>query len=104
MNQKITLRFADHVLTFVVPEEETSEITLAFRRKWPYKFTRADGDFHVNFDQVLWMKVGPGDEAKIGWEAVETIQEEVEEYRALFGSHSGTPSQPRSSGGKHGSL
>ena len=62
MNQKITLRFTDHVLTFVVPEEEVAEITLAFRRRWPYKFVRANGDFHVNFDQVLWMKIIPGDD------------------------------------------
>ena len=57
MNQKITLRFADHVLTFEVPGEEVTEIRLAFRRRWPYKFVRANGDFYVHFDQVLWMKV-----------------------------------------------
>lgn len=77
MNQKVTLRFADHVLTFVVPRADAAE--MAMRRKWIYKFTRANGDFLVNFGQVLWMKISPGDD--IGVEQ-ETVQEVAS---ALFG-------------------
>jgi len=91
MNQKTTLRFADHVLTFVVPEAEVVEIRLAFRRKWPYKFVRANGDFHVSFDQVLWMKISPVDDAE-----QETVEEKIyslfEPLRAsLASSAGGTP-------------
>jgi len=72
MNQKITLRFADHVLTFKVPKEEVAEVEQDMRRKWIHRFIRADGIFLVNLDQVLWMRISPGDD-------IETKREEAEE-------------------------
>lgn len=71
MNQKITLRSADHVLAFVVPKSEVADIKLGFRRKWLYQFRAANSDFIVNFDQVLWMKIGSGDDTEVGQEVVQ---------------------------------
>ena len=96
MNQKITLRFADHVLTFTLTEAEVSEVERHMRRKWLYEFTRGDGDFLVNFDKVLWMKISPTGDPE---PEQETVAEQVEEYRALFG-----PLPMPSLGGEHGSL
>ena len=104
MNQKVTLRFADHVLTFTIPKAEIADVKLSMRRKWLHQFTRGDGDFIVNFDQVLWMKISPGDDAEIGQE---TVEEQMEEYRTLFSARpvsSLTSLTVPLDGGEHGSL
>lgn len=106
MNQKVTLRFTDHVLTFEVPGEEVAEIEQDMRRKWLHRFVRANGTFLVNFDQVLWMKVSPGDnveptagagDAEVEWET-RTLKVPF----PLFAAPASTPVFP--DGGKHGSL